>query len=206
MESVVTAIEEYHKSKYKIFINDEFAFVLYKGELRRYGIKKGMPLTAELYHELVDQVLTKRAKLRAMHLLEKNDRTEADVRRRLKDNLYPQEAIDAAIAYVMSYHYIDDERYAQNYIHYKSATSSKNEIKQTLLQRGIRKDIIEEALSSSETDETDLMIRLMRKRCREPQTISYEEKQKLFGYLYRKGFPFERIEQAWEQYRADFTD
>ena len=155
MESVVTAIEEYHKSKYKIFINDEFAFVLYKGELRRYGIKKGMPLTAELYHELVDQVLTKRAKLRAMHLLEKNDRTEADVRRRLKDNLYPQEAIDAAIAYVMSYHYIDDERYAQNYIHYKSATSSKNEIKQTLLQRGIRKDIIEEALSSSETDETD---------------------------------------------------
>lgn len=201
MESIITAIEEYHKSKYKIFINDEFAFVLYKGELRRYGIKKGIPMTKELYHELVDQVLTKRAKLRAMHLLEKNDRTEADVRRKLRDNLYPQAAIDAAITYVMNYHYIDDERYAQNYIHYKSSTSSKNEIKQTLLRRGIRKDIVEEALSISEIDETNLIMKLIQKRCKEPQMISYEEKQKLFGYLYRKGFHFDQIEYAWDRCR-----
>lgn len=201
MESIITAIEEYHKSKYKIFINDEFAFVLYKGELRRYGIKKGIPMTEELYHELVDQVLTKRAKLRAMHLLEKNDRTEADVRRKLRDNLYPQAAIDAAVTYVMNYHYIDDERYAQNYIHYKSSTSSKNEIKQTLLRRGIRKDIVEEALSISEIDETNLIMKLIQKRCKEPQMISYEEKQKLFGYLYRKGFHFDQIEYAWERCR-----
>ncbi len=200
MDSVITNIEEYHKSKYKIFINDEFAFVLYKGELRRYGIKQDMILTTELYHELVDQVLTKRATLRAMHLLEKNDRTEADVRRKLKENLYPQEAIDAAISYVMSYHYIDDERYTENYIRYKSSSSSRNEIKQTLLQRGIRKEIIEEKFAATDSDESELIMKLMKKRCQSPQDVSYEDKQKLFGYLYRKGFSFDMIEKVWEQY------
>ena len=200
MELVITAIEEYNKSKYKIFINDEFAFVLYKGELRRNGIKKGMPYTAELQQEIVGNVLTKRAKIRAMHLLEKNDRTEADVRRKLKDNLYPQETIDAAIEYVKSYHYIDDERYAANYIHYKSASSSKNQIRQTLLQRGINKEIIDQKLAESETDETDLILKLIQKRCKGSKELSYEEKQKLFGYLFRKGFSFEKIENAWERY------
>ncbi len=200
MESVITAIEEYNKSKYKIYINDEFAFVLYKGELRRYGIKKDMIFTAELRQELIGNVLTKRAKLRAMHLLEKNDRTEADVRRKLRDNLYPQEAIEEAIAYVKSYHYIDDARYTANYIRYKSATSGRSEIKRTLLQRGISKDVIEAQLSESEFDETDLIMKLMQKRCKEPKHVEYAEKQKVFAYLYRKGFSMEKIEKAWEQY------
>lgn len=200
MESVITAIEEYNKNKYRVFINDEFAFVLYKGELRRYGIKKDMIFTAELRQEIIGTVLTKRAKLRAMHLLEKNDRTEADVRRKLKDNLYPQETIDEAVAYVKSYHYIDDARYAANYIRYKSASSGRNEIRQILLQRGINKDIIEEQLEASAFDESELIIRLMHKRCKEPEQADYGEKQKLFAYLYRKGFTYDIIEKAWEQY------
>ncbi len=200
MELVVTAIEEYHKSKYKIFLNDEFAFVLYKGELRRYGIKQDMVFTEELQQEIVGNVLVKRAKLRAMHLLEKNDRTEADVRQKLRDNLYPPSAIDEAIAYVKSYHYIDDERYAANYIRYKSASSSRNEIRQTLLQRGISKETIDAQLEGSDFDESELIIKLMKKRCKEPEQLSYEDKQKLFAYLYRKGFSFDKIGKAWDQY------
>ena len=38
---LVTEIEEVSKNKCKIFLNGEFAFVLYKGELSTYHIKKG---------------------------------------------------------------------------------------------------------------------------------------------------------------------
>jgi len=36
---VVTAIEEYTKGKFKIYLDEEFAFVLYKGELRRFKME-----------------------------------------------------------------------------------------------------------------------------------------------------------------------
>ena len=66
---VVTAVEEYTKNKYKIYLNDAFAFVLYKGDLRHYDIAPGKELTEEELTEIREAVLTKRAKLRAMHLL-----------------------------------------------------------------------------------------------------------------------------------------
>ncbi|HOO29020.1 MAG TPA: regulatory protein RecX, partial [Lachnospiraceae bacterium] len=104
----VTKVEDYINGRYKIDIDGAFAFVLYKGELRRYQIKEGELLSGEAYREIMESVLPKRAKLRAMHLLKVSDRTEADVRRRLKDGCYPEQAIDEAIIYLKSYHYIDD--------------------------------------------------------------------------------------------------
>lgn len=44
----VTGVEELSKSRSKVFIDGEPAFVLYRGELRTYGIKEG----AELEHPL----------------------------------------------------------------------------------------------------------------------------------------------------------
>ncbi|HKM21510.1 MAG TPA: regulatory protein RecX [Lachnospiraceae bacterium] len=199
MELTVTKIEEYTKSKYKIYLNDEFAFVLYKGELRRYGIEEGMVFTDELRGEIIGTLLVKRAKLRAMHLLEKIDRTEADVRRKLKENLYPKEVIDEAITYVKNYHYIDDERYAENYIRYKQASSSRNEIKRKLMEKGISKEVIATKLEETNDSDTELVKKLILKRCSEPANLNYQEKNKLFAYLYRKGFSSEAIETGFRE-------
>ena len=38
---IVTAIEQTAKNKYRIYIEEEFAFVLYKGELSRFHIHEG---------------------------------------------------------------------------------------------------------------------------------------------------------------------
>ena len=38
---MVTKIEEINNKKVRVFIDNEFAFVLYKGELRLYKIKEG---------------------------------------------------------------------------------------------------------------------------------------------------------------------
>lgn len=199
MDIYVTDIKEYLKNKYKIYLNDEFAFVLYKGELRRYGIEKGMHFTDALKQEILGTLLVKRAKLRAMHLLEKIDRTEADVRRKLRENLYPESVIDEAIAYVKSYHYIDDERYAENYIRYKQATSSNNEIKRKLMEKGIHSDIIAEKLEHSADNEVELVKKLIMKRCSAPDKLDYQEKNKLYAYLYRKGFSPDAIDSGFRE-------
>ena len=72
----VTAIEPYPKGKgYAVYINDEFAFVLYKGELSKYHLSAGDDIDDEQY-ERISAALTLRAKKRGMNLLKTMDRTE----------------------------------------------------------------------------------------------------------------------------------
>ena len=73
---IVTGIEEQTKTKFKVYLDGTFAFVLYKDELKRFGIKQGEDLAQENYEKIQNEVLLKRAKKRAMHLLEDMDRSE----------------------------------------------------------------------------------------------------------------------------------
>ena len=112
----VTKTEALTKTKYKVELDGEFAFVLYKGELSRFGIAEGAKLPEETVEKIRTEIILKRAKLRAMHLLEDMDRTEGELHRKLVQGMYPEDIAGAAIAYVKSFGYLDDARYAQNFI------------------------------------------------------------------------------------------
>ena len=59
----VTRIEELSRSRCKIYLEDSFAFVLYKGELRLFGVREQEELSEESYREIMQEVLPKRATL-----------------------------------------------------------------------------------------------------------------------------------------------
>ena len=62
----VTKIEPVTKTKYKVFIDGQFAFVLYKGELSRYHIAQDTEVDERLVSQILSEIVLKRAKLRAM--------------------------------------------------------------------------------------------------------------------------------------------
>ena len=194
----VTKIEALTKTKFKVFLDGEFAFVLYKGELSRYGIKEDKEIQDDVYHKIVDEVLTKRAKLRAMHLLEAMDRTEYGLREKLKDNGYPKVAIERAIEYVKSFGYIDDERYARNFIEFRKESKSRREIYALLLRKGIDKDIMDIAFEEAYDGFGDgaAIKRLIEKKHIDISTASREELSKFYAYLGRKGFSYEDIRKV----------
>ena len=72
---MVTKIEQLTKTKFKVYLDGKFAFVLYKGELSRFGIREGVEIPEETVGKIRVEVILKRAKLRAMHLLADMDRT-----------------------------------------------------------------------------------------------------------------------------------
>ena len=72
----ITAVEPLDKRRSKIFLEEKIAFVLYRGELRTYQIEEGGELSEENYKQIVEEVLIKRAKERALYLLKDRDRTE----------------------------------------------------------------------------------------------------------------------------------
>ena len=99
----VTKIEPVTKTRYKVYVDGQFAFVLYKGELSRYHIAEDSELEEEIYQNLRKEIVLKRAKLRAMHLLNDMGRTESQLRTKLLRNDYPPDIVEEAIAYVKDY-------------------------------------------------------------------------------------------------------
>lgn len=186
---LVTKIQAVTKQKYRIELDGQPAFVVYKGELSRYGIKEGHEITRPVYEELVGKVLTKRAKLRAMHLLESMDRTRADLEKKLQSSEYPREAVDEALTYVESFGYLNDKRYAMHYVECKKEGRGKARLRMELAQKGVDRSIIEEVLDEAELDDCrDTIRELVRKRRRGDGPMDDRERQRIYGYLMRKGF------------------
>lgn len=206
----VTAVEEYTKGRYKIFLNDEFAFVLYKGELHKTGIALSAELDESKIEEINEGIVCKRAKLRAMNLLKSRDYTEKALRRKLKDGLYTDEIIEKAVSYVKSYGYIDDCRYAQNYIRSNIKQRSRKEIHMKLLEKGISPETIDYAFEEEygmDTDEgeEELIKRLLMKKCRNTDASDPVGRKKILAYMYTKGFSTDKTERLLDEVLLDIT-
>lgn len=175
--------------------DEAVSFVLYKGEVRKLALKEGEELPAEVYEEIRSEILIKRARKRAMFLLEKMDRTESQLRDKLRQGFYAEDIIEDAISYVKGYHYIDDTRYARNYVRYQKERKSKRQIKADLLQKGVDRDVIDSAMESEyeAESEQELILKWIEKRHYSMENSDRKEKQKMYQFLMRKGFRSEDI-------------
>ena len=202
---LVTRIESVTKTKFKVYIEEQFAFVLYKGELSRYKICEGVSLSQETIDSIKSEVLLKRAKLRALHLLNAMDRTEEQLRTKLKQNMYPEDVIEKAIQYVKAFGYVEDQGYAQRFIRNRQGAKSKKELYIALMQKGVAREEIEAAMEAcyEEVDETEAIRRILEKKRFSPDESSDVEKKKIFDYLLRKGFRSDDIRQVIQVYSWD---
>lgn len=201
----VSKIEPLSKSRYKVFIEGQFAFTLYKGELSRYHIAEDNRIDEEVY-DILRKLVIKRAKLRAMHLLSDMGRTESQLRTKLKQGGYPDEAVEEAIRYVKSFGYINDAEYVRSFIDSRKEKKSKKEIYAALKQKGVDSDIIEqvfEEMDYGEEDSRQAIEALMRKRNYNPDSADLKEKQKLMGYLMRKGFRYDDVNSVLNSADSD---
>lgn len=197
----ITEIAAIAKSRYRVVLDGEIAFVLYKGELRRFQMEQGEELAEEAYRSIFQEILPKRAKLRSMNLLKSRDYTRKQLEDKLKQGGYPQEIVEEAVAYVESYGYINDERYARNFIEYNMQNKSRRRIENDLQQKGIGKELISKVFDElkedgQEIDETVMIHQLLLKKNFRTQDATYDEKQKMCGFLYRKGFQTDAISRA----------
>ena len=147
--------------------------------------------------EVKDEI--RRAKLRALHLLTAMDRTEAKLREKLEAS-YCEEAVEAAVAYVKEYGYLDDERYVKVYIESKSRTKSRKQIEQELIfQKGVSREAVEHGFENAElADVSEVIRKYMQKKKINPENCDYEQKQKFFAYMMRKGFQIDDLKMVFD--------
>ena len=143
---MITALMSETKGRYRVCLQGEADLVLYGKELKQFGIAEGAELLPEQYQRILTEVLTPRARKRAMHILEKMDQTTAQLREKLQRAHYPQQVVEDAVAYVASFHYIDDERYVRNFIRAYQHSRSRLRISRDLQGKGIDRDLIDRCL------------------------------------------------------------
>ena len=134
-----------------------------------------------------DQVLDKMAKYCAYQ-----ERCVKDVRDKLKTFNIPQEEKTKIIEYLLDNRFVNDERFAKSFVRGKVNQSGwgMNKIRFHLIQKGITKELIDEALG--QTDEEVYRQRLIEILKTKAKTVKaandYEKKRKLAAYAMQKGF------------------
>lgn len=158
----------------------------------------------EMMEHLEPAEVVKRAKKKALSLLERQDRTESQLLTKLKEKGFPEYACEEAVAYVRSFHYIDDERYARNYIRYRQDSKSRQQLKLELLKKGVEKEVIDLALDEEyENEERDMIFALLRKKKYDPLTADVKEKNRLMGFLLRRGFSASDVKNCMRDMERD---
>ncbi len=194
----ISAITDFDKKRKKISLDDgRLIFLLYKGECAKLRLREGGGLGKEELFRIYEDILRPRIKKRALYYLKASDKTEKEVRRKLRESLYPEELIDYALDFLKSHDFINDSRYAENYADEKKGRASKREILQKLRMKGVAREEIERiAEGISDEDEYDICRRTLERYTRGRDLGDPKEKARAWRYLISKGYSHEAIEKA----------
>lgn len=186
---LITSIENVDNKKYRLYIDCEYTGIIYKSDIKRYKLIEGELISKEVFDNLIEDTLFRRAKQKALCILERGDNTQKQLYDKLKKTGYSINIIDRTIEYVKSFNYIDDKRFAKNFIRNKISSKSKKQIIFELTQKGIDKEVINILLEQEfDNDEEIAIKKAILKKTSNIDILTYEEKQKIASYLYRKGF------------------
>lgn len=197
----VTQMTALSRGRYRVDMEDRTAFVLYRGELAKLDIREGGEIPEETLRRIREEILPLRAKKRVMNLLQRRDYTVGGLREKLREGAYPEACIEEAIAYAASYGYVDDARYAEEFIRCHIGQKSRMRIEQDLLKKGISKALIGEvfeklAAEGTNQDEERMICALLQKKNFDHRAATEKEKRRMYAFLYRRGFHAEAIARA----------
>lgn len=145
---------------------------------------------------------------RAVKLLAAKPRSVRELRERLLEKMWTDEQIvDSVIEKLKEYKYLDDRQYASDLAvsRLRRKPQGKRRLKQTLSQKKLDSEIVEEALVSAfeKLPEAELIDRAIEKRLRlksEPETP--EDLKKFYDHLLRQGFAYDLIREKMRQVAA----
>lgn len=190
----IKEITQIKNGRVRIRLEGGLSFLLYKKEAATFQLQEGDFLSEEAWTEIRNEILLKRAKKRALYLLQKMDRTEKQLRDKLHEGEYPEDVVNEAIAYVESFHYIDDDRYAANYVHFHQDKKSKRQLQMDLMQRGVSAEQIEHAFEEELTVTAEELIKnWLLKKHYDPAEADDTQRRRIYQFLLRKGFKSEEI-------------
>jgi len=203
----ITKIEQQKKDekRYSIFLDGKFAFGLSGTDVLYFKLKEGEELEPKKYEYILEHKVYEEAKTKAFNYISVGYKTEKEVKDKLFSKEYSEEVVDKVIELLKKYDYVNDVTYAKKFIEYRTNVKKQGEfkIKHDLKLKGVSNDIISEVFEEFESDTNDTIVALIEKKAKGEKEFDFKEKQRITGFLLRKGFSYDEIKDGFRSYLED---
>ncbi len=144
------------------------------------------------------------AKAAAYRLLSFRDRSCHEIQSRLCQKGYCEEVIDNVLEGLKYYNYINDERFACQWIRYRLETKPMGEfrLRQELKEKGIMPSVIDTAFEHEFPfqSQEEMALALLKQRYGNEEDYDKTMKRRMGGFLQRRGFSYRVIHKVITQY------
>ncbi len=202
----------------QLFLDSAPFVVIHAALIENFGLRVGLEIEPEVIEKLIAVEAMMRAKNYALRLLrEARDDdavpprskvkpkryTKSEMERQLAQEGFSEEAIGTVVEELIRSGHIRDRNYAEKWIvrRQKSNPRGKTVLKRELLEKGVDRQTVEQVLAQVKPeDETRLALQIAQKRMKQYQHLpAHVAKRRLHGFLARRGFEAEVIQQVFEQ-------
>lgn len=185
-----------NKNRYNVFSEGNFIFSASQEDIIRFSLNEDMEVDDEKLHEIIDFCEEAKAYDYALRLLSIKDYSEAQLKKKLKEYYYSEATINRILEKMKFYGMINDERYAEKYIHdsLNIKKVGRRKIAFDLKSKGIPDSITKEMDIDEETEFENAAFLAEKKL----KSLKKDEKQKekLYRYLISKGFDYDTANRA----------
>lgn len=141
----------------------------------------------------------------ALRLLNLRGRSSKELSFRLQLKGFSQEEIQRTIGYLIDRGFIDDRALAKELAEYGISVKhyGVRGVREFLRKRGIKEEIINEVLTER-TDELSSAMEVAQKALyKNRNKTSDVKKQRIYGYLYRRGYSYDTIKRVLKKLSLD---
>jgi regulatory protein len=199
------SVQKRNRERVNVYIDDEFAFGLAYVAAAR--LRVGQELSQDEIKALKSQDTVEKAKDNAYRLISLRPRSIAEIQRNLRKKGYEPEVIEQVIDRLVELDFLNDEAFAQYWIEQRDTFKPRSHLalRQELQQKGISRNIIDQALTAS--DETVTVRAAAEKKARQLSHYPEDEfKKKLGQFLQRRGFRYALIkdisDEMWQEFAS----
>lgn len=201
---IIKDISSIEKGKYLVHFEEGQVLVLYKSDMRKWNMSEGSEVSEEAYQRVLKEVLLPRAKNHAGYYLSYRNRSIKEVITYLKGKHYDSIVIEDCLAFLHRYSYVDDYNFTRSFI--KDKTNGKpygaRALHYLLRQKGIDSEMVSQVLEELGLNEVENCLILINKRLK-GKIVDMKERQRIYGYLQRRGFNSGVIRQALQVYETE---
>ncbi|SFS60162.1 RecX family transcriptional regulator [Marininema halotolerans] len=178
--------------RYNIHIDGTYRFAVHEDVLIKWSLAKGMIVDTEKMEGILQEEERNKVRQAALRYVGYKPRTLYETKRHLISKGFAEEHITHVIADMETKGYLDDRRYAGNWVEERRRTKGYGVavLRQELLQKGVSSTVVEEAISHvKEEDEATIAMATAEKRYRRLSLHPWKVVERRLGqYLLRRGF------------------
>ena len=193
----ITALttQKRNKDRVNIFLDGEFAFGL--AAVAAMNLRTGQELSGAEIAALQELDEVEKAKKTALALISRRPRSRVEIERHLRKKHVDDLVIGEVVERLAAVDLLDDVAFVEYWIDQRETFRPRGRLalRQELMQKGISRNIIEDALEN--VDEREAARRAADKKTRRWEHLPENEfRAKLSRYLQRLGFPYDIIKET----------